>query len=285
MTLIAEHKTNTQTLSAERLFQLQKVFDVNKWDDDQLFDDFCKLLSKFSSDQQDMLIDLTQGFFFREDTGWYLSAFKHLLTQLEESNSGCFKRVFIMPLLHPNRPKRETKSGDFCSYLFKQRTLLRHSFLVKKKVTQISSPDGLPPKFIEKHCLLVLVDDFVGSGETGADAVKRYIEIGIPAESIAVLAIVGQLEGINKIKAEGVKVFCKIQRDKGITDNFPSPTKERYCELMREIEKQLNVQERYSFGYGSSEALVSLARTPNNTFPVFWFKDKNDMDYTPPFER
>jgi hypothetical protein len=39
---------------------------------------------------------------------------------------------------------------------------------------------------------------------------------------------------------------------------------------MKKIEEKLNVEKKYLFGYKRSEALISLIRTPNNTFPVFW---------------
>ena len=40
----------------------------------------------------------------------------------------------------------------------------------------------------------------------------------------------------------------------------------------------------YSLGYGQSEALVSVfAKSPNNTFPIFW-KVKNKLNIFPRFK-
>ena len=45
---------------------------------------------------------------------------------------------------------------------------------------------------------------------------------------------------------------------------------------MKRIEHELGVSEEYEFGYGKSEGLVTLIRTPNNTFPVFWYEPSSD---------
>jgi hypothetical protein len=51
---------------------------------------------------------------------------------------------------------------------------------------------------------------------------------------------------------------------------------------MKDIEKKINIRGEFSLGYKQSESLISMIRTPNNTFPVFW--EKNDF-FKPPFER
>jgi hypothetical protein len=45
---------------------------------------------------------------------------------------------------------------------------------------------------------------------------------------------------------------------------------------MEHIEKNLDIPDDYLFGYKKSEALVTMIRTPNNTFPVFWYNKKNE---------
>ena len=43
---------------------------------------------------------------------------------------------------------------------------------------------------------------------------------------------------------------------------------------MKEIEKLIPGDKFFSFGYNKSEALVTLNRTPDNTFPIFWRNHK-----------
>lgn len=49
-----------------------------------------------------------------------------------------------------------------------------------------------------------------------------------------------------------------------------SPILEQKLELMKSIESKIPKVGKFSFGYEKSEALVTLMRTPNNTFPIFW---------------
>ena len=73
-------------------------------------------------------------------------------------------------------------------------------------------------------------------------------------------------------------------RGKGISDKYTLTQKTRALSLMESIEDWLNVADDYRFGFGRSEALVSMLRTPNNTFPVYWL-DKKSLDYKSPFPR
>jgi hypothetical protein len=55
---------------------------------------------------------------------------------------------------------------------------------------------------------------------------------------------------------------------------------------MSEIEEMLAISSKFKFGYKKSEALISLDRTPNNTFPLFWCKKKRDGEsWCAPFYR
>lgn len=60
---------------------------------------------------------------------------------------------------------------------------------------------------------------------------------------------------------------------------------------MKSVELILATDKRfeqdYSFGYKESEALVTMTRTPNNTFPLYWFEAKLDKNnkWQAPFPR
>ncbi len=51
---------------------------------------------------------------------------------------------------------------------------------------------------------------------------------------------------------------------------------------MESIEKKIKPHKNEKLGFKSSEALITLIRTPNNTFPVFW---KQKKDRIAPFPR
>ena len=51
---------------------------------------------------------------------------------------------------------------------------------------------------------------------------------------------------------------------------------------MQDLENKFQFKDYVKFGYGQSEGLISLIRTPNNTFPIFWDGENNK---NAPFER
>ena len=160
--------------------------------------------------------------------------------------------------------------------------------LRNKKVYVPLSIDGIPGNFNASKSLLLLVDDFIGSGET-ADRCIEYLvnEANYDVNKISLLSLVAQQEGVKRINNKGVEVYCSEIRNKGITDNYISPTKDEFILLMQNIEDIIKVDSKYRFGYNQSEALVKMIRTPNNTFPVYWRKSKTEdgRNFTPPFPR
>jgi hypothetical protein len=55
---------------------------------------------------------------------------------------------------------------------------------------------------------------------------------------------------------------------------------------MLEIENLIPGGKNFSLGYNNCEALITLARTPDNTFPVFWMKHRIGKKYfDAPFSR
>lgn len=62
---------------------------------------------------------------------------------------------------------------------------------------------------------------------------------------------------------------------KGITGRTDGNEK-NFREVMEMIENRIKVRGDFKFGYAGSEALIRMARTPNNTFPVYWLKNKKN---------
>lgn len=55
---------------------------------------------------------------------------------------------------------------------------------------------------------------------------------------------------------------------------------------MRNIENRIfSKVGDYSLGFKESESLISLLRTPDNTFPIFWNNYKKNINLRPPFPR
>ena len=131
--------------------------------------------------------------------------------------------------------------------------------------------------FIPDRDLLIFIDDFIGSGRTANDILTEvFKESQFNDFNTLVLAIVCQYEGGEKIYDQHKVIsFFHFQRKKGITDNFLGQERNVKLNQAKSMESSLKVPSKYSLGYGKSEALVSVMnKSPNNTFPVFWYETK-----------
>ena len=138
---------------------------------------------------------------------------------------------------------------------------------------------------------IVVIDEFIGSGKTIRNRI-HYLNQNIPGEfEILFCFIAGTRETIEKLQEEGIKVFCPLQLDKGISDYYKDIELNHAEDLMLNLELKLaqHINEKelynYSFGYGKGdpEALYTMegcnGNTPNSVFPIFWWlKDQNNKE-------
>ena len=75
-------------------------------------------------------------------------------------------------------------------------------------------------------------------------------------------------------KKEKVLVFAAQLRKRGISDKYPKAEAEEKLNMMRNISRQIKGPRNMILGYENSEGLVSMIKTPNNTFPVYWYENK-----------
>jgi hypothetical protein len=141
---------------------------------------------------------------------------------------------------------------------------------------------GKSGKYYKKgRTQIVLIDEFIGSGKTLRGRIN-YLEKNIPGDfEIICCFIAGTKNTIKQLEKEGVKVFCALQLDKGISEYYKDKDLKNAEDLMLDLELKLaqwiNDKElyKYSFGYGNAEALYTMegcsGNTPNSVFPVFWW--------------
>lgn len=141
---------------------------------------------------------------------------------------------------------------------------------------------GKSSKYYKKgRTQIVLIDEFIGSGKTLRGRIN-YLEKNIPGDfEIISCFIAGTKDTIKKLEEEGIKVFCALQLDKGISEYYKDDELNNAEDLMLDLELKLsqwiNDKElyEYSFGYGNAEALYTMegcnGNTPNSVFPVFWW--------------
>ncbi len=99
--------------------------------------------------------------------------------------------------------------------------------------------------------------------------------------------MVAQATGVSEIKRiTGCTVFSNKVFGRGISDYFPIDQINQLIDLMKKMEAKVSREiekKDLSLGYEKSEALVCLTnRSPNNTFPIFWYETNTKMS---PFPR
>ena len=268
-------------ISAENFMKLVDTFKQNGWDVpesdveyESRFYRFCKRLSILDTNEQALMIELTKQF-KNIDAQEYTPYMVELLKQIHSDQSDFFvknKKIFVLPLLAPEDFKK-TKSSSYMWYNFHDERI-RLSLLLKDKELVFCDPTRFSwIENLKENEAVLLLDDYIGSGETAVNAVRwLHSQYNVDVEKTAILSIAAQEQGLEYI-AENLqtRVFTYLIRKKGLSDYYSDETLAKNIKIMTEIEKKLNVEKRFAFGYNKSEALISLIKAPNNTFPVFWF--------------
>lgn len=153
----------------------------------------------------------------------------------------------------------------------------------------------------ETNINIIILDDFIGSGNTVGKRINKCRELVdknnyIKECNFKVISFVAMETGKQYIEGHGAEVIAEYVLKKGITDLFTEPRRSIAKRNMLSLESLIfenPKSHKYSFGYEKSEALyarvfkketdpitfendIILDRTPNNVFPIFWWKeDKN----------
>ena len=203
--------------------------------------------------------------------------------EIEEILNNEFKSLFEYfaenDLIVVNPIGKFGKSGSMITY-FLQKTQLYKSN--KKKI--ILSPSLIDLEFKKDlSYFLVLVDDFVGTGESVEthfqEVVKPYKN---SFKNIYFIGISGMLFGIERIKHLFKEI--KIPESNKFKKAFSSEASYfgyRHYSMYRELAyeygynlvnpKESKTGKKNALGYENSQALVSFAYgSPNNTLPIIW---------------
>ena len=239
-------------LSASIFLNLIDVFKTKGWEIpsdtsgmESRFNRFCERLSILDTKEQQLVIELTRR--FTDISGnEYLQLIIKLLNRIRD------EVVKYNPLF-------VGKNLVYCDI---------------EKASWISN--------LKTDEMVILVDDYVGSGETAVGAIKWLVDsFKTDPKQIVILSIAAQEFGVKHISQEtGVVTYSYYQFTRGISDFYSGDQRDDYLETMNGIEDKLKVDSEDRLGYNKSEALISLIRTPNNTFPVFW-KAKNKSKPAP----
>ena len=286
-------------MKAEELLTIGDLFDELGWPTDvdptsqfpNLFENYCKMYNRLSEPHRKITLSLTRTYaWIRYPTTieLFLAAWSRFIPLLPIS----VHEVVMAPLprdleyLRRARPKWVIpKSSDFMHYLahgyednlrwqLKGRNLRLMPF---EKVVEVGIGAGTA---------LALIDDYVGSGNTINRALSLLKNNNIATKNVYIVTSLAQASGISKLMKCGCKLTTARVLRRGITDNAQIKAKSQALELIDEIGSYLTMPKDYWRGYEDTEALVTLMRTPNNTFPVFWTnKSVDGVVWDAPFTR
>ena len=131
------------------------------------------------------------------------------------------------------------------------------------------------------------LDDYVGTGDTIVKALELLRQRFPAAEwnAVFVLALAAQRQAVERLKAFDCTLVAGTVLGRGISDSSIADISDA-LRVMDKIGLRLGVAKSARLGYGKTEGVVSMMRTPNNTFPVFWTtKQVAGCAWTAPFPR
>lgn len=269
--------------------KLFKIFNEKKWtdneDSDIVFNNFCHLLTNLDEKQQDLIVELVERYTWITFSQYH-SKLIRVMDLVEQEKIDALKNIILFPIMKPE-DEGKTKSGHVILYMIRavKPTLKKYKNINFKEIESynIIKAENFQPKQNES---IFLIDDYLGSGETIKATIEEILKNRkIEPSQINVISIAAQSDSIDFLKKNGINYYADMITSKGISDFYKSPQLEEKIKTMEEIEKMIPGN-HFSFGYNQSEALMTLMRTPDNTFPIFWKSYKKDKkDFDAPFSR
>lgn len=275
-------------ITNKQFFQINKTIAEKNFDiePDDLRERFCSLFEVLTEEEVDLVIDLTQRYseISLAQTNILLKQAVQNLGRNPDFQKN--KRVVIAPL-HILDKNNTVKSSQMIYYFMKGLLARETKVFGQKSVSFVETSNDFF-KIINGSSSIVWVDDFIGSGKTAHDLINDNEELlsNVSLQNRFIVALVCHEVGLNTLRPVLNEVCFGEMALKGISSysKYSSVEKQKYISLMLDIEEKIGVKEDYSLGVGKCEGLISLVRTPNNTFPVYWLSRRKKVRRAP-FER
>lgn len=271
-----------RVLSDKYVEQLYCLFESKRWNVQEMgrysvFNRFCDRLAELENDtQRDLIMTLTEDFLWVDSSMYeqYLQRAFYKLFNDESWKPVKGKNICICPLL-PERDFGKVKSSTFMLYFCQSILLRTYTEFQDEQIRICETPEVLKEEKYREHIdSVILIDDFIGSGETALESLAYLDFLRKEGKKLYVLALVVQRQGKENIQREGISVFSDIVREKGISDRYDKKEAEQKLKEMENISRLLKAPKELYFGFLDSESLVAMHKTPNNTFPVYWLEAK-----------
>lgn len=279
-------KTKVQLSTILKLFE---IFTNKKWIEiagyDECLSRFGELIDNLKEEQIELILELTERYRWFS-LNEYHSQLRALLKDLHNTYLTGINKIYLFPIIKP-KDELDTKSGHAVMYML---DAIKPSFAEFTNIDFIKLnefEDLIPAKLNLKHDeILLLVDDYIGSGGTLNSTLDELLKNDTINENFVILSVMIQEDTKNNLDERNIKTIVGESTKKGITNFYQGEEINNKALIMSEIERLIPKIKNYSFGFEKSEALVTMAKTPNNTFPIFWkdFQKKGKL-YKAPFAR
>ncbi len=272
----------------DAIMTVNKLFKLNKWvekDKNELvFNGFCNLFTKLEPDELKLILELIEKYLwisYREYQDNIIQAMEAVSTE----EIARFSKIYFFAIINP-KDEHKVKSGEHLLYIIKafKHLMIKYQSIRFEFLTTFAHIQNLN---LSPHDRIFLVDDYIGSGETLESClVELKKNTSITSAVVKILCIAIQEHTEIELVLEGYAVLKSVLVKKGITDYNHQPQIDQKKNLMRGIERNVLGAKSYSLGYKESEALITMMRTPDNTFPVFWKQYRKDGKFIDaPFAR
>ena len=257
------------------------------------FEDTINLFAAVDTPVRDTLLELLRRFRHLPSAAYedlIFEFFERHRTTLRVAVAG--RRVVLVPVIAPKddgRIKGSTRVGvEIKDHLLGD---LEH-LLDAPSVQLLSDPRafrewrGSEEAEASGPWFVLFLEDFVGSG----DSMLEFCEAQIPnlaaGDDWRVATLVTLERG--RLAVEAAYPGCLLAGEvhsRAISDSYPTEVAQEMLAHMGTVFKLLKVKKKYRLGYAESEAIIAMARTPNNTFPAFWCTQGRGAVWPAPFPR
>lgn len=281
----------SSNIQVKNFIKLRTIFKEKGWDnftgEDQVFASFVQLLNNLNDIEQELLLELTNEYLWIEN-GQYVPLLRDVLNEKECCNDlGTFNNVYFFPVIKP-KDQNKTKSGNLLIYQIQPVKKMLKEPLKSRNISIFENFDDIAEDNFKlgKDDVFVLIDDFLGTGKTVDTTIKKVQEnLTITSDKIRVISFTALKMSIDLLDALGIKSYIIHVKSKGISDVYGTLAPDK-LNLMKKIERMSMADRSYKLGFKKSEALVTMARTPNNTFSIFWSNHiKGEEEFDAPFPR
>jgi hypothetical protein len=264
-------------LDLQILGKFMQIWTEKKWtfptpvESSKVFNTFSEILSELNKEEQLLFLELTRSYSRYSFTDYQALVVK-AFSKIEAKNLVGVKQVLLVPLLNPDDDKvRDAKSGHVLLYPAEHIGIPSNQIFQGISVNALSTSDSIADNVGKTTTLVILLDDFIGSGDTAKYGILQCKDSIKKEDRIIVISLVAMEHAIARLEGDyGVPVICGEILVKGIEENVNIQDKRLAYQIIDGIEQRIDITRDYRRGYRKSEALVSMVRTPDNTFPMYW---------------